>query len=580
MPKIPLDKAIVSAIPQQHQGKGQVRKSSSQSEDSEAVDFKTFLQHDLATDHTLRQRQSTAADHVPVAREQLALKDAHELVHTAESKKQLKEPSKEDQKTQTKSRKPQTTKEQKSDNANGILATSQSPMGMYWVNPAQTVPSQHQESKGDEARTSQSVPTQQSVPDYQPVPTHPTINAMPSEHGVQAVPGERSHRPVDRQQDKPLIPILSGNVDQHNVRELQETSVRTKASSGKNTVVVSSSQVNVRRPLITPEANITVNPKNDINNSPIVYQNGHDKNDKAMTDQQPASLQTAKLSMLSTQAGESGITPIMVVPPEQQHDVTNMTKSSRQKKGGLKIAVAQANDLQFTKLRSSHGIVNDIAARDKAKVKGASRQRVVNNQSLTNESFVQTMSRYFAEVKGNRSQTFGQNDKPADASFKGQGTVPTMSQTPFSINTLQDNVLNTDISKWITGQALRSNLVGASTVVLTLVPEHLGKLRLTVSGSKTGHLQVKISANSASALDLLTQNAHHLQQQLENNGFPSVNINLGMDQSGSQQSPENPMQSSGHSTDPVSMSITTMPKEQIEKQYTLQDIHQGFIAEA
>ncbi len=174
----------------------------------------------------------------------------------------------------------------------------------------------------------------------------------------------------------------------------------------------------------------------------------------------------------------------------------------------------------------------------------------------------------------------------SDTGKQGQSSITNSNVTtnPFTMPFIDSSnlqTLNSDLSKWVIAQSSRLSFVGASSIVMTLVPEHLGKVKLTVKNDKNGHLQVKLAASNTEALNLLTNNAQTLQQQLEANGFGSVTINFGMDQQANQGALSDgnnagTVMNESNAAKPINDSLLV----QAGKNYSLQDLHQGFIAEA
>ena len=174
----------------------------------------------------------------------------------------------------------------------------------------------------------------------------------------------------------------------------------------------------------------------------------------------------------------------------------------------------------------------------------------------------------------------------SDIGKQGQSSITNSNVTtnPFTMPFIDSSnlqTLNSDLSKWVIAQSSRLSFVGASSIVMTLVPEHLGKVKLTVKNDKNGHLQVKLAASNTEALNLLTNNAQTLQQQLEANGFGSVTINFGMDQQANQGALSDgnnagTVMNESNAAKPINDSLLV----QAGKNYSLQDLHQGFIAEA
>jgi len=83
-----------------------------------------------------------------------------------------------------------------------------------------------------------------------------------------------------------------------------------------------------------------------------------------------------------------------------------------------------------------------------------------------------------------------------------------------------------DIVRYVMNRATRADLQNSSVLVLTLTPEHLGKIRLTVASGNDGALRIRLGSESAESSNLIQSNLGNLQQQLENSGYSSVLIDV------------------------------------------------------
>ena len=215
------------------------------------------------------------------------------------------------------------------------------------------------------------------------------------------------------------------------------------------------------------------------------------------------------------------------------------------------------------------------------KLKGKNRpitSPTIQTTSLSPSSMTQLLTRYFENVNSGNPQP--SNGQPSNSGSGGQNSS-TVTQNNLPWNFINSQSLGTEVSKWLSGQAYKLSFVGASSVILTLIPENLGKVRLSVKNDKNGQLEVRIAASNKEALGLLTDNVASLQQQLVAGGYESVTINLGMDQQTSQDgsgvTPDDGMFTPSRVNNATTANVH---REQLGNQYLLQDLHQGFIAEA
>ena len=190
----------------------------------------------------------------------------------------------------------------------------------------------------------------------------------------------------------------------------------------------------------------------------------------------------------------------------------------------------------------------------------------------------QLLTRYFEN--GNSGNPQSNNGQPGNGYSSGQN-ASTVTQNNMPWNFINSQTLGTEVSKWLSGQSYKLSFVGASSVVLTLIPENLGKVRLSVKNDKNGQLEVRIAASNKEALGLLSDNVTTLQQQLAASGYESVTINLGMDMQANQDGSSATSSGEGMNTSSRANNTTTnVHRQQLGNQYLLQDLHQGFIAEA
>jgi hypothetical protein len=202
----------------------------------------------------------------------------------------------------------------------------------------------------------------------------------------------------------------------------------------------------------------------------------------------------------------------------------------------------------------------------------------IQTTSVSSNSMAQLLTRYFEN--GNSGNPQSNNGQPGNGYSSGQN-ASTVTQNNMPWNFINSQTLGTEVSKWLSGQSYKLSFVGASSVVLTLIPENLGKVRLSVKNDKNGQLEVRIAASNKEALGLLSDNVTTLQQQLAASGYESVTINLGMDMQANQDGSSATSSGEGMNTSSRANNTTTnVHRQQLGNQYLLQDLHQGFIAEA
>ncbi|MHB1627322.1 MAG: flagellar hook-length control protein FliK [Bacilli bacterium] len=90
-----------------------------------------------------------------------------------------------------------------------------------------------------------------------------------------------------------------------------------------------------------------------------------------------------------------------------------------------------------------------------------------------------------------------------------------------------------DVAGWLMQQSARVLGSGFAAVELTLVPEHLGKLRVTVTGDKATGLRVRFALANHEAQALVQSQLPELRQLLHTEGYGSVAIDVGAYSGGS-----------------------------------------------
>ncbi len=90
-----------------------------------------------------------------------------------------------------------------------------------------------------------------------------------------------------------------------------------------------------------------------------------------------------------------------------------------------------------------------------------------------------------------------------------------------------------DVAGWLMKQSARVLGSGLAAVELTLVPEHLGKLRVTVTGDKATGLRIRFALANHEAQALVQSQLPELRQLLHTEGYGSVAIDVGAYSDGS-----------------------------------------------
>ena len=110
----------------------------------------------------------------------------------------------------------------------------------------------------------------------------------------------------------------------------------------------------------------------------------------------------------------------------------------------------------------------------------------------------------------------------------------------------------------ITNHMITQIKSGASSIELTLQPEHLGKIQMLLQ-SNEGTISVQILAQTSEALTLLNANSHSIKDAIEQQGIKlnDVNINLAQD---NQSQPNHHEERSGNISDNI---LDNIPYEEI-----------------
>lgn len=134
-----------------------------------------------------------------------------------------------------------------------------------------------------------------------------------------------------------------------------------------------------------------------------------------------------------------------------------------------------------------------------------------------------------------------------------------------------------EASQWIVKQMAQRAVLGQSTVEMTLVPAHLGKLQLRVSSFKNGELRVQFTASTAEAQSLIRDQLPALLEQLQMQGFQSVAVDVRADSGQQQQqSRQDPMTASQLTERQNHQVMIAQLRERVD----LIPQHEGFSAKA
>jgi flagellar hook-length control protein FliK len=92
-------------------------------------------------------------------------------------------------------------------------------------------------------------------------------------------------------------------------------------------------------------------------------------------------------------------------------------------------------------------------------------------------------------------------------------------------------------------------------VELTLQPEELGKVRMTMSAGQDGAMTMSLQAERPETLDLLRRHIGDLARELQDLGFSNLNFSFGQDraQAGQQQA------EGGRDGDPADRPLAAVP---------------------
>ncbi|MHB1682712.1 MAG: flagellar hook-length control protein FliK [Bacilli bacterium] len=113
---------------------------------------------------------------------------------------------------------------------------------------------------------------------------------------------------------------------------------------------------------------------------------------------------------------------------------------------------------------------------------------------------------------------------------RAPGTVNSQAATDPAAPALQSMLMQRfapEVAGWLMRQSTRVLNSGLASVELTLIPAHLGKLRVTVSGDKTAGLRVRFALANHEAQTLLQSQLPELRQLLQTGGYGAVAFDVG-----------------------------------------------------
>lgn len=113
---------------------------------------------------------------------------------------------------------------------------------------------------------------------------------------------------------------------------------------------------------------------------------------------------------------------------------------------------------------------------------------------------------------------------------RAPGTVNSQAATDPAAPALQSMLMQRfapEVTGWLMRQSTRVLNSGLASVELTLIPAHLGKLRVTVSGDKAAGLRVRFALANHEAQTLLQSQLPELRQLLQTGGYGAVAFDVG-----------------------------------------------------
>ena len=113
---------------------------------------------------------------------------------------------------------------------------------------------------------------------------------------------------------------------------------------------------------------------------------------------------------------------------------------------------------------------------------------------------------------------------------RAPGTVNSQAATDPAVPVLQSMLMQRfapEVAGWLMRQSSSVLNSGMASVELTLIPAHLGKLRVTVSGDKAAGLRVRFALANHEAQTLLQSQLPELRQLLQTGGYGTVAFDVG-----------------------------------------------------
>ena len=254
----------------------------------------------------------------------------------------------------------------------------------------------------------------------------------------------------------------------------------------------------------------------------------------------------AALSSTGTRAGQQldrrQINKMNLVSQSPQVPQTSQPILTRSVKSTLKNAASFAIRRGVGKLSMPVGLQSYVTDG----IKNQPQKVISKNQFLAHVKGI----KHHQEILAKASSEFGSSTTPA--AFTGVGN-PSTTSTIFFEQALSNGTIstNTPVSLtnamfWLQGdgrqlfdlamaKARETGLTVKSTVQLTLVPAHLGKLKLHIHADPSGQLQVQFLASVDASKAILEKFLPDLKQQLLQSGFSGVSVDVRSDSQSNRQ---------------------------------------------
>ncbi len=269
----------------------------------------------------------------------------------------------------------------------------------------------------------------------------------------------------------------------------------------------------------------------------------------------PSSIQIAQNSLIATMPTNSQVKSSFL----QVIAKRSISRSDIMAKPTLQSLVMQKNTLKPTIVRTAKG----MALKSKNKV--ATSNVLVETLPTSNQgaakwlqkSFVKhTASRAVSEASLRRDTTNKQQtDQSSSASSSlvlevntSSVTTPVTTFIPMASPTTSINGYSlSNAAYWLRGdgqqllnlamaKARETGMPVQSSVEMTLIPAHLGKLKLNIHAHSSGELNVQFVTSADTSKMLLEKFLPDLKEQLLQSGFASVSVDVRSDSGSSQQS--------------------------------------------